>query len=594
MKKLSIVCGLLIASGSLFAQEYGMSTVAGTGTAGWSGDSGPALSAQFNDPIRVVLDSKGDILLNDLGNSSIRIVSTDGVVNSITGNGSPGFSGDGGSAIGAQLSSPHDIAVDSNDNLYIADTGNRRVRLVSGGKITTFAGTGASGPQNDPLGDGGKATDARFISPTGVAVDKAGNVYVSDIGNATVRKITPDGIITRFAGTGFLSYGAFQGEGGDATKALLGIPYSLTTDSDGNLYIVDIGLGRLFRIGPDGIIHTVRENFSAQNCAIDAAGNIYAANYDQNVVEKISSDGTSLWIGGNGIAYYSGDGAPGTFGSMSQPYGVAVDASGNVFVAEAGNAVIRRLTPIPFSIGAISNAATVQPFVPPPSGEGDATVPISPGEIIVLFGTGLGPDTLVSNTLGADGKFGTSLAGTTVNIGGVDAPIIYTSSTLVSAVVPYAIAGRSLVPVYVTYQGNQSVVNNVQVAPTAPGLFTLDSSGTGNALAVNFPSGQLNTASNPAKVGDFVILYATGEGQTTPGGVDGQLAPVPAPIPTHTVAATVNGIPANVTYAGGAPGIVAGVMQVNLQIPTGVAPGAATVKLLINNIYSPGVTINVQ
>jgi uncharacterized protein (TIGR03437 family) len=134
----------------------------------------------------------------------------------------------------------------------------------------------------------------------------------------------------------------------------------------------------------------------------------------------------------------------------------------------------------------------------------------------------------------------------------------------------------------------------VQVAPSAPGLFTLDSSGAGNALAVNFSTGQLNTPSSPASQGDFLILYATGEGQTTPAGVDGQLAPSPAPIPTHSVAATVNGIPANVTYAGGAPGIVAGVMQVNLQIPNGVPPGAASVKLLINNVYSPAVTINVQ
>ncbi len=594
MMKSSLVCGLLIASGSLFAQQYGMVTVAGNGTTGWSGDGGPALSAQFNDPIRVVLDSKGDILLNDLGNNSIRMVSPDGAVNSMAGNGSPGYSGDGGSSIGAQLTSPHDIAVDSHDNLYIADTGNRRVRIVSGGQINTFAGTGASGTQNDPLGDGGSAKDARFITPTGVAVDKAGNVYVSDIGNATVRRITPDGVINRFAGTGFLSFGSFQGEGGPATKALLGVPYSLTTDAAGNVYIVDIGLGRLFRIGTDGNIHTVRQNFSAQNCAIDAAGNIYAADYDNNTVERITSNGTLLWIGGNGIQAYSGDGSSGTSGSMSLPYGVAVDGSGNVYVAEAGNAVIRKLNPRPFSIGAVSNAATIQPFSPPPSGEGESIQPISPGEIVVLFGTGLGPDTLVSNKLGSDGKFGTSLAGTTVSIGGVNAPIIYTSSTLVSVVVPYEVDGLSTADVYVTYQGNKSLVNTLRVWPSAPGLFTLDSSGTGNALAVNFSNGKLNTPSNPASQGDFLILYATGEGQTTPFGVDGQLAPSPAPIPTHSVAATVNGIPANVTYAGGAPGIVAGVMQVNLQIPTGVPPGAATLKLLINNIYSPGVTINIQ
>jgi hypothetical protein len=230
MKTSSIVCGLLIASGSLFAQQYSLSTVAGSGQQGWSGDLGPALSAQFYHPIRVALDSKGNIYLNDLGNSSVRVVYTDGTVASITGNGSPGYSGDGSSASGAQLSSPHDIALDSQDNLYIADTGNFRIRRVSGGKIDTFAGSATRGVAGGDMGDGGPATSAKFISPTGVAVDKAGNVYVSDIGNATVRKIDPNGTITRFAGTGFLSYGAYQGEGGPATQALLGKPYSLTTD----------------------------------------------------------------------------------------------------------------------------------------------------------------------------------------------------------------------------------------------------------------------------------------------------------------------------------------------------------------------------
>ena len=140
MKKLSIACGLFIASGSLFAQQYSIKTVAGTGTPGWSGDLGPALSAQFQLPTRVLVDSSGNVYLNDYGNSSIREIYTNGTVNSITGNGSPGFPGDGKSSVGAQLASPHDIALDAAGNLYIADTGNSRIRIVSNGTISTFAG----------------------------------------------------------------------------------------------------------------------------------------------------------------------------------------------------------------------------------------------------------------------------------------------------------------------------------------------------------------------------------------------------------------------------------------------------------------------
>jgi len=592
MKKSSIACGLLIASGSLFAQQYTINTVAGTGSAGWSGDLGPALSAQFNTPTRVALDSSGNIYLTDLGNSSIREVFTNGTVNSVTGNGSPGFSGDGGSGIGAQLASPHDIAIDSSNNLYIADTGNARIRIVSHGTINTFAGS-THGVEGGSLGDGGPATKAQLITPTGVAVDKSGNVYIADIGNATVRKVSPNGTITTFAGTGFLSFGAFQGEGGPATQALLGMPYSLTVDSAGNLYIVDIGLSRLFRIGADGLIHTVVANFPAQNCAVDAAGNIYVADYSENIVQKILANGTELWIGGDGVSGYAGDGGPGTIASMGEPYGVTVDPSGNVIVAEGQSAVIRKLSPVPFSIGAISNAATIQPFVAPASGVGDATVPISAGEIVTLFGTGLGPGSLTVNTPGANGYFGTQVAGTTVSIGGTLAPIIYASSSFVSAIVPYEINGLTSASVFVNYQGQKSVAITVPVAPSAPGIFTANASGTGPALAVAL-NGVLNSASNPAKVGDFLIFYETGEGQTSPAGVDGKPATAPYPAPVQTVTATVNGLSAVVNYAAGAPGFVAGVMQVNLQVPTGVLPGTAEVKVTVGNLTSPPVTIVVE
>ena len=329
----------------------------------------------------------------------------------------------------------------------------------------------------------------------------------------------------------------------------------------------------------------------ADNCAVDAAGNIYTAAYTNNTVQKIIPGGTTLWIGGNGISGYVGDGLIATSGSMGSPYGVAVDKSGHVYVAEGSNSVIRELTPVPFSIGAVSNAATIQPFTAPLSGTGDATVPISPGEIVAIFGTGLGPANIAVNAP-VNGYFGTSLAGTTVSIGGVLAPIIYTSATLVSAIVPYEVSGMTTANVFVTYQGQNSIVNSVPVAATAPGLFTLDSSGSGQALAVNL-DGTLNTASHPTPVGNYVILYVTGEGQTSPSGVDGKLTTNPTTSPLNALTATVNGIPATVAYVE-APTLVAGVLQVNLLIPAGVLSGRADVLVSTNTLLSPVVTFAVQ
>jgi uncharacterized protein (TIGR03437 family) len=340
----------------------------------------------------------------------------------------------------------------------------------------------------------------------------------------------------------------------------------------------------------------VLANFTSQNVALDSAGNIYAPVFSTNTVQKIFPSGTTLWIGGDGATGWSGDGSAGTSANMAEPYGVAVDKSGNVYVAEATNAIIRELTPVPFSIGAISNAATIQPFAAASSGVGDATVPIAPGEIVAIFGTGLGPANLVSNTP-TNGVFGTQLAGTTVMIGGTAAPIIYTSANLVSAIVPYEVNGQTSVNVYVNYQGQPSVINSVPVAPTAPGIFTLNASGSGQALAVNL-NGTLNSVSNPTPVGNYLILYETGEGQTTPSGVDGMLAPTSPtavyPMPLQTVTATVGGLPAFINYAGAAPGFVAGVLQINVQIPVGVPSGSADVQVSINNLVSPVVTIAVQ
>jgi uncharacterized protein (TIGR03437 family) len=593
MRRFHILFGLLIACGTAPAQQYLISTIAGTGQSpGWSGDGGPALSAQFTNPIRVALDAQENLYITDYSNQSIRMVNNNtDIVTTIAGNGFPGFSGDGGQGLGAQLDDPHDVVVDPLGNVYIADTLNSRIRVVNAqGNISTFAGTGTRGYS----GDGAPASNAQLYFPSGLALDKAGNLYIADYGNATVRKIDTNGNITTVSGLGYALYGAAPGDGGPASAAALEMPYAVQVDSGGNIYIGDIGTSSIRKIGLNGIISTYLQNFEAQNFAVDAAGALYVADYRTHTVQKILPGGSQLWIAGDGIAGYSGDGGPGTAGQFSQPYGVAVDAAGNVFVADAVNAIIRELTPLPFSIGAVANAASLVPFAPPIAGFGDASVAVSPGEIIVLFGTGLGPANLAVATP-KNGVFGTQLAGTTVVINGVPAPLIYTSSTVVAAIVPYEVNGLTSAPVSVTYQGQSSLVSTLNVAATAPGIFTANASGSGQAAALN-QDGTLNTATNPAPIGTVVTLFLTGEGQTTPNGVDGQLANGSTlPMPIQSVSATIGGLSAVVNYAGAAPTEVAGLMQLNVQIPTGVVPSpSVAVQVEIGGLFSQAATINVS
>jgi uncharacterized protein (TIGR03437 family) len=209
---------------------------------------------------------------------------------------------------------------------------------------------------------------------------------------------------------------------------------------------------------------------------------------------------------------------------------------------------------------------------------------IAPGEMVVLYGSALGPSRLVAATVGSDGLYDTQLAGTAVTFNGTPAPMIYTSATQVAAIVPYEIISTTptsgpqagQIAVTATYQGESSTTIEKfipLIMPSAPGLFTLDSTGQGQAAAINQDGVTLNTASTPAKVGDVISLYATGEGQTTPAGVDGKLATPPYPKPNSSVSVTIGGTPAQVLYAGGAPGEVAGLMQVNAQIPSGIQTG---------------------
>ena len=323
-------------------------TTAGTGTVGYTGDTGPATAATLADPAAVAYDSNGNLYLAEASNHVIREVSTTGIITTIAGTGIEGFSGDGAAAIGAQLDTPTGIAVDANGNVFIADSHNHRIREVSNGIITTFAGTGTPGFS----GDAAAATAAQLCFPSGVAVDKSGNVYIVDTNNQRIRAVS-NGTITTIAGDGEQLY---AGDGAAATAAALDSPTSVALGPSGDLYIAD-RLNQRIRMVSAGIITTVAgtstAGFSGDGAAaadatlakpsgvsIDAVGNLYIADTDNQRIREVGG-GAIATIEGSGSQGYGGDAGLSTAATLNSPRAVAPDRLGNLSIADKLNQRVR-------------------------------------------------------------------------------------------------------------------------------------------------------------------------------------------------------------------------------------------------------------
>ena len=352
-------------AGNFYVAEWGSSrirkvdtkgvitTVAGTGTAGFGGDGGPAAKAQLSTPAGLALDSAGNLYIADFGNNRIRQVSSSGNIATVAGNGNFWYSGDGGAATSAQLNGPTGIAVDAGGNVYFADTLNHRVRQVRpDGSITTAAGSATPGFG----GDGGAPSSAQLNYPTGVAVDTAGNLYIAEHGNQRVRVVS-NGVITTLAGNGL---GTYAGDGGAAAQASLNGPTGVAVDGSGNVFIADTGNNVIRMVSPDRYIITVAGTgvlgysgeggpaASAQLVAPtavvrDASGNLYITADSRILIAPVG--GSIATIAGNGKPGYTGDGGPATDALVNAPRGLAVDAFGNVYVADTLNNAIRLLQP---------------------------------------------------------------------------------------------------------------------------------------------------------------------------------------------------------------------------------------------------------
>ena len=701
-------------------------TAAGTGVAGYSGEGGPAPQAQLAFPAGLALDRAGALYIADSQNNRIRKILAAGTIVTALG-GSPstllaaplavtvdvsgtiyvadssnvvrsyttagkwsdvagtavaGFSGDGGPAGKAQTTAVHDLAAGLNGYLYMAD--GVRVRAVdTNGRITTVAGDGYL----HAVGDGGAATDALLFqpsavagtgsgvlyiadsgtgrvrqvsasgtiatlagglnSPMGAAADFEGNVWIADTGNQLVRQVAANGNTQTIAGTGTAGIGP---EGGPAWQTALRSPRGVCLDHAGILYIVDTANHRVLEVQWNGVIATAAGNGAPGDagdggparlaqlnqpsaCALDAAGNLYIADTFSHRIRKVTA-GTITTVAGTGSAGLSGDEGPAVEATLSAPRGVAVDDSGDVFLADSGNHRIREITPdgVIHTIagqngagfagdgGLAANAQLNSPgglfldnagalyvadtnnnrirrlvadsVVPPgPIVTGPALSavnaasqqggPIAPGEIVSIFGVGIGPETGATGSFDASSLLANLLAGAEVRFDGVPAPLFYAQATQINAQVPYTVAGAAATHMEVFYQGRSAGALDLPVAAAAPAIF---------AVAIN-QDGSTNAASMPVARGSILTLFATGEGLTDGTNVSGQAAAPPYPHPVLPASLAIAGVNAELLYAGAVPGGV-GVLQINARVPAGfVAPGPATVELSVGSYTAPPATV---
>jgi sugar lactone lactonase YvrE len=322
---------------------YGtISTVAGDGKEAYNGDAIQATQAG-TDPYGVAVDSSGNLYIADTGNQRIRMVNPAGVISTVAGNGTAGYSGDGGPATSAMLDDAFGIAVDGSGNLYIADYNNGRVRKVTpDGVISTVAGNGTAGYS----GDGGPATSAEVWGPYSLAVDGSDNLYIADSANNRIRKVTPAGTISTVAGNGTAGY---SGDGGAATSAQLWVPLGVAVDSNGNLYIADNYNNAIRKVTSAGVISTISQAsvglINPEGVAVDNLGGLlYVADTNNSRVLVMTPDGQFSTVAGNGSGAFTGDGGSSLSAQLAYPSAVAVDSVGNLYIADTLNYRIRKVT----------------------------------------------------------------------------------------------------------------------------------------------------------------------------------------------------------------------------------------------------------
>jgi uncharacterized protein (TIGR03437 family) len=578
----------------------GNGTGAGTGFGGFAGDNGPATSAQLNGPTDIALDSNGNLYICDTSNSRVRKVTPGGTITTFAGNGNVVYSGDGVQAATTAVPSPGGIAVDSQGNVYISSA--VRVRKVTPeGIISTIAGTGTRGFS----GDGGPATAATFRGPIGLAVDQFGNVYVADNSNGRVRKVDAAGIITTYAGIDG-NASTPLGDGGPATSAYLGTVGDLALDSNGSLYVsTGGGSGRIRKIDPSGTGFLSSPSSLTFSYNIGGAApasktlNITSTGGVLTYTTSVSSTGN--WLS---VSPVTGS-TPGSLTVSVNPTGLAGGATyqGTILLTPVGSGN----SPLTINVSVTVTGAgaptinTGQIF----NATGYQTK-LAPDTVFALFGTNLGPASLAPAS-GPD--YPASLAGTSVTftpVGGgasIIAKLVYTFATQVAGILPSSIAPGTYA-VTVTYNTLTSAPQNVTVVARSFGIAAANSAGSGAAQATianingglsltRFMAGSVSFGGNtwtlsPAHPGDTIVLWGTGGGadaQNDSGGSSGDQTAAGNFIVT---AGTQQITPLYAGTSFGYPGL----FQINFKLPIDIATDCfTTVKVTADGEVSNTVVI---
>jgi uncharacterized protein (TIGR03437 family) len=585
-----------------------ISTFAGNGTAGYSGDGGQATQAEINRVVGLATDAAGNIYLADQNNNVVREVNTNGVITTFAGTGVAGYSGDGGPAAQAQLSGPLGLCVAPSGAIYVNDYGNLRVREIStSGTITTVAGNGSAVSS----GDGGPATAAGFVIPIRCAVDSSGNLFIVDQGAFNIRKVDGSGIITTYAGTGAQG---FSGDGGPATQAEMNNPTWVTVDSSGNLYVTDQFNFRIRMIdAATGTITTVAGNgdnaFAGDGglatsaslgypggTVVDPTGALFIVDDSNNRIREVSG-GIITTIAGTGTAGYTGDGGAPLQAELDSPFPVTLDNAGNLYVGDGdytGDLADNRVREIS---GVAAPLTTQTPAigaggVVSASDFGEFTA-VSPGSWIEIYGSNLAVGTqswAAADFSGVNAPI--SLGGTSVTIGGQAAFIDFISPGQVNALVPSNIAAGTQ-PMTVTVGSVTSAASNITVNPVQPGIDAPPSfniGGTQYAVAqfadgtYVLPTGAIaGLTSRPAQAGDEIVLYGIGFGPVTPSIPAGQLVQQANAL-ASPFGMSIGGTPvANVAYAGSAPGFT-GLYQFNVIVPANPGSGAVPLTFTVGGV----------
>lgn len=570
---IGILLGILSGTGA-GAQSYNISTIAGNNSVGFSGDSGPATQAQLDFPGGIAVASNGDVYISDTANNRVRLVSK-GTITTIAGTGTAGYVGDKAAATAAELNSPTGLALDSSGNLYIADSANNVIRQVTpGGTITTWAGNGVQGY----TGDGGPANVSNLFDPVAITFDSSGNAYICDAGNNVVREVNTSSVI-------------FTLVGGTNTIDQLSHPNAVGVAS-GYLYVADTDNRRIMRFKLSNYVLTQYAGteligFSGDGgpavdasfddpfgLAVDAAGNVYIADTFNSRIRFVSAaTGIISTIAGTGSPGYFGDGGPALGADLYFPHTLTVDSKGSVYIVDTFNQVIRLLqaaTPKIISNGVVNAASYV--------------AEVSPGALASVFGSSFASAESIASAV----PLPTNLADVSVTVNGKSAPILAVTPGQINFQVPWETAiGEAAV--VVTVNGKASNTAKVSVVAAGPGIF---SAGGGRAVVQN-SNGLLNAANNPAKTGTMITAYLTGSGPVTAAVADGAPTPLsPLIYSTSKYSATIGSASAEVQFAGLAPNWI-GLVQMNIQVPSGLAGGNYPLTVSIDDQTSNAAIISI-